>query len=164
MLMHPKLVGVAVCLSVFVGLTPALAQRTSGVLHGTVTDASNSVVPGVTVTLRGVAVQGAPTAVTGDTGAYRFPSVPPGTYTLEFVLTGFETQRREGIAISAADALEVNVTMRLSSLEETVTVSGGSPVVDTSTAQLNTTYNREWVENAPIPRTSIDVLLKAAPG
>ena len=164
MLMHPRLVGVAVCLSVFVGLTPAEAQRTSGVIHGTVADASGGVVPGVTVTLRGVAVQGAPTTVTTETGTYRFPSVPPGTYALEFALSGFETLRREGIAISAADSVEVNVPMRLSALAETVTVSGASPVVDTSTAQLNTTYNREWVQNAPIPRTSIDVLLKAAPG
>jgi hypothetical protein len=162
--MKATLVGALACVCVLVGFTPALAQRTSGVIHGTVADASGGVIPGVTVTLRGVAVQGAPTAVTTETGTYRFPSVPPGTYTLEFVLGGFETQRREGIAISAADALEVNVTMRLSSLQETVTVSGGSPVVDTSTAQLNTTYNREWVQNAPIPRTSIDVLLKAAPG
>ena len=164
MLMHPRLVGVAVCLSVFVGLTPAHAQRTSGVIHGTVTDASSGVVPGVTVTLRGVAVQGAPTTVTNETGTYRFPSVPPGTYALEFTLSGFETLRREGISISAADSVEVNVPMRLSALAETITVSGASPVVDTSTAQLNTTYNREWVQNAPIARTSIDVLLKAAPG
>ena len=164
LLTHPMLIGVATCVFLHVGLTPALAQRTSGVIHGTVADASGGVIPGVTVTLRGVAVQGAPISVTTEAGTYRFPSVPPGTYALEFTLGGFETLRREGIAISAADALEVNVVMRVSAVTETVTVSGASPVVDTSTAQLNTTYNREWVQNAPIPRTSIDILLKSAPG
>src|SRR5262245_24562387 len=54
--------------------------------------------------------------------------------------------------------------MRVSALAEMVTVRGASPVVDTSRAQLNTTFAREWVENAPIARTSIDTLLKAAPG
>ena len=160
LLAHPRLIGAVTCVFLLFGVTPALAQRTSGVLHGTVADASGGVIPGVTVTLRGVAVQGVPTAVTTESGTYRFPSVPPGTYALEFTLGGFETLRREGISVSAADALEVNVVMRVSAVTETVTVSGASPVVDTSTAQPNTTYNRERVQNEPIPRTSIVVLLK----
>ena len=164
MFMNLRLVGVVTFMALSFDLTPALAQRTSGVILGKVADESGGVVPGVTVTLRGVAVQGTPTAVTTETGVYRFPSVPPGTYALEFALQGFETLRREGITISAADAIEVNVALRVSSLAETVTVTGAGPVVDTSRAQLNTTFPREWVENAPIPRTSIDILLKAAPG
>src|SRR4029450_918813 len=126
MLMQLRLVGAIVCVAVLFGPQPAQAQRTSGVIHGTVADASGGVRPGVTVTLGVAAVQGAPTTVTTETGTYRFPSVPPGTYALEFALSGFETLRREGISISAADSVEVNVPMRLSALAETVTVSGDS--------------------------------------
>jgi hypothetical protein len=149
-----------------IGLGPASAwaQQTTGAILGSVKDATAAAVPGVTVTLSGVAVQGTPTTVTTETGVYRFPSVPPGTYTLEFVLTGFDTLRRAGVAVSAASTVEMNVEMHVSAVAETVTVSGASPVVDTSRAQLNTTFPREWVENAPIARTSIDTLLKAAPG
>ena len=146
------------------GPASAWAQQTTGVILGSVKDSTGAVMPGVTVTLTGVAVQRTPTSVTNEAGGYRFPSLPPGTYTLEFVLTGFDTLRREGIAVSAAATAEVNVELRVSAVSEMVTVSGASPVVDTSRAQLNTTFAREWVQNAPIARTSIDTLLKAAPG
>ena len=146
------------------GPAPAWAQQTTGAITGSVKDSTAAAMPGVTVTLSGVAVQGTPTAVTNETGVYRFPSIPPGSYTLEFVLTGFDTLRREGISVSAASNVEMNVEMRVSAVAEMVTVRGASPVVDTSRAQLNTTFAREWVENAPIARTSIDTLLKAAPG
>src|SRR5262245_26670617 len=147
-----------------VGPAFAWAQQTTGAIRGSVTDSSGAVMPGVTVTLTGVAVQGTPTAVTDEAGRYRFPSVPPGSYTLEFVLTGFDTFRREGIAVSAAGNVEVDAELRVSAVAEMVTVRGASPVVDTARAQLNTTYDRDWVQNAPIARTSIDTLLKAAPG
>ena len=74
---------------------PALAQRTTGEIVGTVTDESGAVLPGVTITIRGSGVPGAPTVVSSETGAYRFPALPPGDYTLEFTLQGFGTLRRE---------------------------------------------------------------------
>ena len=71
--------------------TPTYAQRTTGTIIGSVTDESGAVLPGVTVTLSGVAAQGKPVDATGPTGAYRFPSLAPGTYTLTFALAGFAT-------------------------------------------------------------------------
>src|SRR2546430_15283602 len=78
---------------------PALAQRTTGEIVGTVTDESNLVLPGVTVTLRGAGVAGAPTVVTSETGAYRFPALPPGDYTIEYTLQGFAPMMRENIPV-----------------------------------------------------------------
>ena len=65
------------------------AQRTTGEILGKVTDTSGRRLPGVTVTLRGPAMQGEPTTVTSETGVYRFPTVPPGTYEVEYTLSGF---------------------------------------------------------------------------
>ena len=76
------------------GAVPARAQRTTGEIVGTVTDESNAVLPGVTVTIRGAGVAGAPTVVTSESGTYRFPALPPGEYTLEYTLQGFGTLRR----------------------------------------------------------------------
>jgi len=67
---------------------PAWAQRTTGEIIGKVTDDSGAILPGVTVTLRGAGVAGAPTAVTSENGVYRFPVLPPGTYDVEYTLAG----------------------------------------------------------------------------
>jgi hypothetical protein len=73
---------------------PAAAQQTTGQIVGKVTDESAAVLPGATVTIRGAGVAGAPTTVTSETGSYRFPVLPPGTYDLEYTLSGFGTLRR----------------------------------------------------------------------
>ena len=73
----------AVILSLVVGLAaPVAGQRTTGEIIGKITDTSGGVMPGVTVTLRGPAMQGEQVAITSETGLYRFPVVPPGTYEL----------------------------------------------------------------------------------
>lgn len=144
--------------------TTAAAQRTTGQIIGKVLDESGSVLPGVTVTLRGEGVAGAPTVVTSDTGVYRFPVLPPGTYTVEYALTGFSTVRREGIPIGVGSVVELDVTMKVGSLEETVTVSGAAPVVDLASSEVSTSYNREWVANAPVRRFSYFDLINSAPG
>jgi hypothetical protein len=79
----------AVLLLSFGLATSAAAQRTTGQIIGKVVDESGSVLPGVTVTLRGAGVAGAPPVVTSETGAYRFPVLPPGTYTVEHTIQGF---------------------------------------------------------------------------
>src|SRR3954462_6001155 len=91
------------CAVLLIGLgfaMPAAAQRTTGQIIGKVVDESGSVLPGVTVTLRGAGVAGAPTVTTSETGVYRFPVLPPGEYTVEYSLTGFVTVRREAIPVA----------------------------------------------------------------
>ena len=133
---------------------PAMAQRTTGEIIGKVTDESGALLPGVTVTLRGAAVAGTPTTVTSETGTYRFPVLPPGTYEVEYVLSGFGTLKREEIPIAVGATVELDVTLKVSTLAETITVTGQTPVVNTATAQVSTSYNKEWVENAPVRRFS----------
>src|SRR5713226_3331003 len=143
---------------------PVAAQRTTGEIIGKVVDESGSVLPGVTVTLRGAGVAGAPSVVTSETGAYRFPVLPPGTYEVEYALPGFSTLKREAIPISVGSVVELDVALRVGALEESVTVSGQSPVVNLASSQVSTAYNREWVQNAPVRRFSYFDLINSAPG
>jgi len=153
-----------VCVLLLLVTAPAMAQRTTGEIIGKVSDASGGVLPGVTVTLRGPAIQGAQTAVTSDTGVYRFPVLPPGSYELEYALAGFSTVKRDGIGVAVGATVELDINLRVGTLEETVTVTGQSPVVDTATSQVSTSYNKEWVQNAPVRRFSYFDLINSAPG
>jgi hypothetical protein len=143
---------------------PAHAQRTTGEIIGTVTDESSSVLPGVTVTIRGAGVAGAPTVVTSEVGTYRFPALPPGEYSVEYTLQGFGTLRREGIPVGVGAVIELKVVLKVSTLSETVTVTGESPVVNVASTTVSTNYNHEWVLEAPIRRFSFFDLVNSAPG
>ena len=155
------------CAVVLLGLglaTPVAAQRTTGEIIGKVADESGSVLPGVTVTLRGAGVAGAPTVVTSETGTYRFPVLPPGTYDLEYTLAGFTTLKRDAIPITVGSIVELDVAMKVGALEESITVSGQSPVVNLASSQVSTAYNSDWVRNAPVRRFSYFDLINSAPG
>ena len=159
---------VLVALSCFATLLtaagPALAQRTTGSIIGHVTDDSGAVLPGVTVTLKGDTIVGAQTSVANEQGFYRFAALPPGTYALTYSLQGFSTQRHAAVKVSLGGVLEENAALKVGSLTEEITVVGDSSVVDTSSNQLSTNYDKDWVRNAPIPRFSFFDFLNAAPG
>src|SRR5438093_6757663 len=154
----------AVLLEAFELAAPAEAQRTTGEIIGKVVDESGSILPGVTVTLRGAGVAGTPSVVTNETGTYRFPVLPPGTYDLEYMLTGFTTFRREAIPVDVGAVVELDIAMKVGAIEEAVTVTGESPVVNLSSSQVSTAYNHEWVMNAPVRRFSYFDLINSAPG
>ena len=156
-----------VCAVVLLSLglaAPAAAQRTTGEIIGKIVDESGSVLPGVTVTLRGAGVAGAPSVVTSETGTYRFPVLPPGTYRVEYTLAGFTTLKREDIPVTVGSTVELDVSMKVGALEESITVSGESPVVNVVSSEVSTTYNRQWVESAPVKRFSYFDLINSAPG
>src|SRR5215468_7201828 len=106
----------------------AFAQAT---LSGVVKDPSGAVLPGVTVDAASpVLIEKTRTAVTDGTGQYRLPELPPGPYTLTFTLTGFSTVRREGIELTGVAVTAINIEMRVGVLQETITVTGETPIVD----------------------------------
>ncbi len=148
-----------------VAVPPALiAQMTTGNIVGTVTDETAAVLPGVTVTLTGAGVAGAPTFQTTAIGAYRFSTLPPGRYDITFEMQGFATLSRQQIVVSVGGTVEVNVVLTLSDVAETITVIGETPIVDTRSTKIGTTYDREWVDNAPIKRNVFFDYLASAPG
>ena len=146
--------------------TAALAQTvgaTTGAINGRVVDSSDSVLPGVTVTIAAPQMQGTQTAVTNAEGNYRFPGIPPGTYTVRYELPGFGTVVREGIRVTLGFTATLNVTMSVSGLQETVTVTGDSPVVDVSSTSTGTNY--DFRELAAIPSArDMWAILAESPG
>ena len=121
----------------------------TGTIQGRVADAQGAVLPGVTVTATSPALITPQTTVTSETGNYRFPAVPPGTYELSFELAGFNALKRSGISITLGFTAQVNVELALATLQETVTVSGASPVIDTSTTRVQQNFKMEQLQAIP---------------
>src|SRR5688572_23228193 len=121
----------------------------TGTIQGRVSDAQGAVLPGVTVTATSPALLGAQTAVTSETGNYRFPAVPPGNYEISYELAGFNTLKRSGISITLGFTANVNVELALATLQETVTVSGASPVIDTSSTRVQQNFKMEQLQSIP---------------
>ena len=124
----------------------------TGSISGQVVDDSGGVLPGVTVTATSPAQMGTLTAVTNEEGMYRFPSVPPGEYKVQFELPGFGTLVREGIRVTLGFNAAVNVKLAVASLQETVTVSGESPTIDTTATRIQTNYDQEKLAAIPNAR------------
>jgi hypothetical protein len=124
----------------------------TGSISGEVKDAQGGVLPGVSVTATSPAQIGSLTAVTNEAGIYRFPAVPPGEYRLAFDLSGFQSSVREGIRITLGFNAQVNISLNVATLQETVTVSGQSPVIDTSSTRIQTNYDQQTLASIPNAR------------
>jgi hypothetical protein len=124
----------------------------TGSISGQIADDVGGALPGVTVTASSPAQIGVLTAVTNEEGIYRFPSVPPGEYKLEFGLAGFKTLVRDGIRVTLGFNTAVSASLSVASVQETVTVSGESPVVDTSATRLQTNYDQQTLASLPNAR------------
>src|SRR5688572_15184802 len=119
-----------ICLFIGVVLLPSVASAQAS-LAGTVRDASGAVLPGVTVEASSPAlIEKARTAVTDGTGQYRITELRPGTYSLTFTLPGFTTVQREGVAVSGIAVITIDADMRVGGVQETITVTGETPIVD----------------------------------
>jgi hypothetical protein len=148
--------GVTALALVLATSAPVFAQgggaSSTGTIQGRIADAQGAVLPGVTITASGPALLGEQTTVSSETGNYRFPAVPPGVYTLTYELAGFNTLRREGIQITLGFTANVNVELTLATLQETVTVTGESPVIDTSTTRVQQNFKLEQLQSIPNAR------------
>src|SRR5262245_40201704 len=143
---------------------PALAQRTTGTISGTVKDATGAVMPGVGVSVSGPNIVGAQTTTTNEQGFYRVLNLPPGDYEVVFSLGGFKTVTQRGLRVGLGSTLEVDASLEVSQLQEAVDVTADAPVVDTTSNEVGSNYDREWVDNAPLRRFSFFDLVAGAPG
>src|SRR5580765_3097752 len=136
-------------------LLPALAwaQAESANIAGAVRDASGAVMPGVTVEAASPALIEKVRVVTTDgQGLYRIVDLRPGTYTVTFTLPGFGTVKREGVALTTGFTANVNAELKVGSLEETVTVTGEAPLVDTQNVEQQQTLSRDILDAIPTSR------------
>jgi outer membrane receptor protein involved in Fe transport len=145
-------------------LGTAYSQTSTGGVRGIVRDDTGAVLPGVTIEAESPArIGGAATTVTDAAGMYRLENLPVGIYTVTFALTGFTTVRQEGIRIEVGRSFELEQVLRVSQLQETVTVTGQSPVVDAVHAGTSTNFNQELLANAPTTRNQFFDALAYAP-
>jgi hypothetical protein len=129
-------------------LTPNIATAQS--IGGTVTDATGAVLPGVTVEARSPAlIEQVRTVVTDGGGEYLIVALEPGIYSVTFTLTGFSTVLREGIQLRTGFTADVDVQLSVGAIEETVTVSGASPIVDVRTIEQRQVIDRQIIDVIP---------------
>ena len=140
------LVGVGV-----VGGSDAWAQSPTFALQGVVADAQAAVLPGATVTIRNVSTGLTRTVTTDEHGRFVVRALPPeGRYSAEVELAGFATQIHEGMVFNAGQNAVLNFSLALSSVQETLTVSGETPLVQTTSAEVSSTIDRTAFENLPV--------------
>jgi len=148
-----------------VGATHANAQAVgSAVISGRIADESAAGVPGATVTVSSPSLQlRERVVVTAPDGEYLLRSLPLGTYSVKFELAGFQSVVREGILLSAGFEARVDAVLKLSTVEETITVSGQSPVINVATTTVSSNLSHELLDAIPTSR-SIGEAIAMAPG
>lgn len=138
-------------------LIPTLSDAqvgSTGAIAGTAKDATGAVMPGVTVEAASPAlIEKVRTATTDDQGNYRITDLRPGTYSVSFTLAGFSTYKRENIELNAGVTAAVSAELKVGSIEENVTVSGASPVVDVQNIRKQTVLTREVLDVVPTGKT-----------
>jgi len=141
----------------------ALAQ-TTGSIRGTIRDETGGVLPGATVTISSDAlIGGSRTMAANDLGVYRFISIPIGNYAVEAALAGFETKRFEDVRVTLNATLSVDIPLKVATIAETVTVTGETPIVDTTNSGLASGFKEEMLKELPTQRNMAD-LIQVLPG
>jgi hypothetical protein len=153
-----------ICFVLF-GAIQAAAQGTAASILGQVRDEGGGVLPGVTVTATSPSLQvPSITSVTDGQGEYRLSPLPIGVYAIEYELTGFQKVRREDIRLTVGFAAKVDVALGIGGVQESITVTGGSPLVDVTSTTTSTQFTREQLEVLPTSRNNISALTAQAPG
>jgi len=148
-------VAFAACL-LLIGAATVHAQ--DGVITGRVTDPSGATLPGVDVSLTSPALIGGRSTVSDEQGGYRFALLPPGVYSVRFQLQGFGTVVREGVTLTPGFTSNLNITMGVANVAETVTVVGESPVIDVTNAVVATNFSKELTAVLPTGHDVFSVL------
>jgi outer membrane receptor protein involved in Fe transport len=135
--------------------------QTTGTVEGTVVDQSNAALPGVSVELEGPRLQGTRTAVTTASGAFRFPSVPPGAYTITASLPGLgKVQKTATVSLDATATVHLQLALTASA---EVTVSGEAPLIDSTSTTTGSNYASKVINKLPVGRNYADIVF-AQPG
>jgi len=136
-----------------VALLPAIASAQTSGIAGQVRDSSGAVLPGVTVEAASPAlIEKVRSAVTDGAGQYKITTLRPGTYTVTFTLPGFSVVKRENVELTSDFTATINADLKVGAVEETITVSAESPVVDTQSITTRTVMTREVLDAIPTGR------------
>ena len=154
---------IAAC-TLLLSAPPAWAQQASGIA-GTVRDSSGLAMPGVTVEAASPAlIEKVRTVTTDGEGRYSVVDLRPGVYTITFTLSGFSTIKRTEVDLAVGFTANINVTMQVGTLAETVVVTGASPVVDTQSMRKQETLNTSALDALPSGAIGVQTLAYVTPG
>jgi hypothetical protein len=156
--------GLTAVLLVMLAFVAAGAQESRGSLSGTVTDPNGAALPGATVEIRNVDTNVANTATTNEEGAYSFPLLNPGKYTLTVTSSGFANATRENVEIRVSEKLTLDVPMSVTGVGETVTTVASAPVLETGSVSTGTTVTQKQISELPLIDGSPYQLATLAPG
>jgi carboxypeptidase family protein/TonB-dependent receptor-like protein len=156
---------VAIVIASLVLASPAFAQvqTTTGVIQGTVTDATGAVMAGVTVEVKNIDTNTTESRVTDANGRFVVLQLPPGRYTVTFRLQGFSTVVQEGIVLTVGQAVSLSPRLAVSTVQETVTVVG-TPIVETTRSGVASTLDERVVATLPILGRKFEDLLTLTAG
>ena len=140
------------------------AQAVTGTILGAVTDTTGAVMPGVTVTLTNAGTGLVRVVVTDSNGEYTAPSLPTGRYIVKAELPGFKTVNVPDADLGVDSHLRINARLEVGAVEESVTVTGASPIVQTSSSELGTTVNEEEIKTLPLNGRNFVNLTRTIPG
>jgi hypothetical protein len=154
----------ALCGILTLHLGVAGAQEARGTITGTVRDATTGVLPGALVTITNTAMGTTVPVVTNESGLFQVPYLIPGTYQMTVELSGFKKYVRERIDVRVNDRLELDVVLEIGQAEETVTVTAGSPLLETTSASLGTVVDARRVAELPTPHGDPYALIGLASG
>jgi hypothetical protein len=160
--MRSRITAIAAALALAVFAATASAQEPTGEIFGKVTDSSSAVLPGVTVTVTGPSLLQPLVATSSEDGSFQFPRLEVGTYNVKFELAGFKTVVKQDIRVTVGFSANLSTQLSVSNVQETVTVSGESPVVDTKETGTKQTFGLEQLQQIPSARDPWVILQQTA--
>ena len=136
--------------SIWLAATPAVAQQTTGSISGRILDDQGAAVPGATVTGKNLATGFTRTDVSDGEGIFRLTALPVGTYDLTTELQGFSKVENKGVVVNVGQTLDLNFTLKLASVSETITVNADSPLIQTSSSSVGGVVDVSRIESLPL--------------
>ena len=161
----PLALRLVVGMALVAALTSPASAQVTGSIAGTIKDASGAVLPGVTVTVTGPALQRASaTTITQPDGTYRVPLLPPGLYEVRFELSGFSTVSRRGIDVAINQQTTVDAALAVGGVAESVDVAATVPLVETSRSDMTSRVTNRTIDALPLNGRNFVDLVGLAPG
>jgi TonB dependent receptor/Carboxypeptidase regulatory-like domain len=156
-------IGLGSLVSVLLSSASLGAQEVTGTLYGRVVDQGALPLPGATITITSPQlIGGAQVLTTNDKGLYRAPVLPPGVYAVKAEMSGFKGETSDGVQLKAGMALSVDFALKVATVEETVTVVGGAPLVDVKNSQMQNQVGESLLQALPIGRSFHDAVITIA--
>ena len=127
----------------------AAAQISTGSITGVISDESGAVLPGVTITATNIGTAQQRTVATNEAGRYQLAGLPPGPYSVSAELAGFATVIRSQVTVTVGSLVDLNISLKLASVQETVTVTGESPLIESAKTDLSSVVTQQALESLP---------------